>query len=282
MSIDVTTYALAKKYTDKKIVEAEFGEGAVLPDIENGDGDRSLQQKLDTQSWTSSNEWVKEYVKNSTPGANNGATINGTTNGNNVTINVGAFGKLSTMMNGKSQAMGGKAHAEGSKTIALENNSHTEGNETFAAGAHSHAEGNTTSAIGSASHAEGQSTVASGDYSHAEGVFSVASGHGTHAEGHSTANNTYTHAEGYGTIASGNYSHVSGTWNIEDLNNKDDDRGNYAVIVGNGIENKRSNAHTLDWYGNAWFAGDITINHEGKEYKISQIIEALKSLGKLQ
>ena len=35
----------------------------------------------------------------------------------------------------------------------------------------------------------------------------------------------------------------------------------YAHIVGNGTSNKnRSNAHTLDWEGNAWFAGDVYIN----------------------
>jgi hypothetical protein len=31
--------------------------------------------------------------------------------------------------------------------------------------------------------------------------------------------------------------------------------------VGNGIdENNRSNAHTVDWDGNAWFAGSLTFN----------------------
>lgn len=27
--------------------------------------------------------------------------------------------------------------------------------------------------------------------------------------------------------------------------------------MGNGSPSKRSNAHTLDWSGNAWFAGDV-------------------------
>ena len=35
---------------------------------------------------------------------------------------------------------------------------------------------------------------------------------------------------------------------------------NYAHIVGNGTANNaRSNAHTLDWEGNAWFAGSLTL-----------------------
>lgn len=37
-------------------------------------------------------------------------------------------------------------------------------------------------------------------------------------------------------------------------------RGEYVHIVGNGTaDDNRSNAHTLDWDGNAWFAGDIYI-----------------------
>lgn len=44
------------------------------------------------------------------------------------------------------------------------------------------------------------------------------------------------------------------------LVNKSSDRGEYAHIVGNGIsEDTRSNAHTLDWNGNAWFAGDVYV-----------------------
>lgn len=41
---------------------------------------------------------------------------------------------------------------------------------------------------------------------------------------------------------------------------KSKDRGSFAHIVGNGrSENERSNAHTLDWEGNAWFAGDVYV-----------------------
>ena len=39
---------------------------------------------------------------------------------------------------------------------------------------------------------------------------------------------------------------------MEDTDNQ------YVHIVGNGTSTKRSNAHTLDWNGNAWFAGNIT------------------------
>lgn len=126
-----------------------------------------------------------------------------------------------------------------------------EGSWTKASGLSSHAEGYSAIASGNYSHAEGHNTTASGDYSHAEGYGTTAK-HASHAEGEgTTASGNYSHAQGYNTIAKGNYSHVEGKFNIEDTENK------CAHIVGNGKYNDRSNAHTLDWQGNAWFAGDI-------------------------
>lgn len=62
-----------------------------------------------------------------------------------------------------------------------------------------------------------------------------------------------SHAEGYHTKASGENQHVQGKNNIEDTANK------YAHVVGNGESDiARSNAHTLDWSGNAWYAGKIS------------------------
>ena len=107
--------------------------------------------------------------------------------------------------------------------------------------------------VGDCSHAEGSDTTASGLYSHAEGKNTTASHDCSHAEGSdTTASGWYSHAEGYYTKASGRYSHVQGKYNIDDLNEK------YAHIVGNGIsDTARSNAHTLDWEGNAWYAGTV-------------------------
>ena len=94
--------------------------------------------------------------------------------------------------------------------------------------------------------------MASGSCSHAEG-YSLASGSHSHAEGRQTeASGSYSHAEGLNNIASGDYSHVQGKYNVADAAEK------YAHIVGNGTSNtKRSNAHTLDWSGNAWYAGTV-------------------------
>ena len=132
-------------------------------------------------------------------------------------------------------------------------NSHTEGDRTTASADFSHAEGDRTTASAGCCHAEGNETTASGYSSHAEGLSTTASGNYSHTEGsHTTASKDCSHAEGYYTMASGENSHVQGRYNINDSD------GKYAHIVGNGKSNTaRSNAHTLDWEGNAWFAGTV-------------------------
>ena len=122
--------------------------------------------------------------------------------------------------------IGNYSHAEGRETTASGHYSHTEGNKTTASGYSSHAEGSSAKALGSSSHAEGLSTEASGDYSHAEGS---------------------------STKASSFSQHVQGRLNIEDSSNV------YADIIGNGTLSKPSNAATVDWSGNAWFAGDVYV-----------------------
>lgn len=128
----------------------------------------------------------------------------------------------------------------------------------MASGMYSHAEGVDTKAYGYASHAEGEETLVLGRSSHAEGTNTEAIG-------------TYSHAEGYYTEASSDYQHVQGKWNVIDSSHK------YAHIVGNGTNGMyRSNAHTLDWNGNAWFAGDIYIggtnqNNGEKLAKVSEL-----------
>ena len=118
--------------------------------------------------------------------------------------------------------------------------SFAEGDNTTASGRYSHAEGSDTTASGTRSHAEGQSTTASGAHSHAEGNYTTASGQSSHAEG-------------FFTKASGVNQHAQGKYNIEDS------AGTYADIIGNGTSSKRSNAATVDWSGNAWYAGDVYV-----------------------
>ena len=94
-----------------------------------------------------------------------------------------------------------------------------------------------------------------GYYAFSEGYNTKSSGNSSHAEGNNTtASSDYSHAEGHGTTASSVYQHVQGKYNIVDSNNLD------AEIIGNGTSvSNRSNAATVDWNGNAWYAGDVYI-----------------------
>ena len=137
--------------------------------------------------------------------------------------------------------------------LASGSESCAEGTYTIAGGNVSHAEGLSTKALGAYSHTEGFSSVATKAYSHAEGQSTRSYGIAAHAEGsYCMATNTDAHAEGYNTIAASKYQHVQGKFNIEDALDV------YADIVGNGEINARSNAYTLDWSGNGWYAGKVS------------------------
>ncbi len=102
-----------------------------------------------------------------------------------------------------------------------------------------------------------------GNWSFTEGYNTTASGNNSHAEGSSTtASGLSSHAEGFSTTASGSYSHVQGKYNIEDSSNT------YADIIGNGTDRTaRSNAATVDWNGNAWYAGDVYVGSTSGTHK---------------
>ena len=112
--------------------------------------------------------------------------------------------------------------------------------------------------------------VATGNYSHAEGDRTKATAKAAHTEGCLTeARGMGSHAEGDATIACGKYTHVQGKWNIID-NVPEGNNGfsKYVHIVGNGnSDTERGNAHTLDWQGNAWFAGGVKVG--GKDWEDS-------------
>lgn len=108
------------------------------------------------------------------------------------------------------------------------------------------------STVGDCSTAEGYNNTAKGKYSHSEGVSTTAIGNASHSEGNSTtAIGDYAHSEGDNTIANGRSQHVQGKYNVEDTEDK------YAHIVGGGTYEERKNIHTLDWNGNAEFAGSV-------------------------
>ena len=87
----------------------------------------------------------------------------------------------------------------------------------------------------------------------------------------------YSHSEGEGTIAKGKAQHTQGKYNIIDEENK------YSHIIGNGnSDTERSNAHTVDWDGNAWYAGSVTaknfLDENGNPIGGSTDIEILESV----
>lgn len=194
-------------------------------------------------------------------------------------------------------ASSANAHAEGGSTTASGANAHAEGGSTIASAVCSHAEGASTRAKGLESHAEGAGTQAEGFAAHSEGTGTHADGNSSHAEGYNTlATGAYSHAGGYRnlpdeydddrwpewiqgehcvpgdkrkrtrivdeqTVVEGFVCTVENTDADWDDTHWENQQGkmNYAVIVGNGYGNDRSNAYCLDWDGNGHFAGDVYI-----------------------
>lgn len=198
-----------------------------------------------------------------------------TVNGEQVTASANAeiFGDYTSNI-----AIGQWSIAEGSGTVAKGRASHAEGAMTQALNDGTHTEGYQTKATGYWSHAEGELTVVSSYASHAEGSYctlpdgtkryGTSSGYASHVEGggcHTTG--SYAHAEGLATTASGAQSHVEGRYTIaaggaqhvEGIANIEDAAGKYIHIAGNGTFDQRSNAYTLDWDGNGWFAGNVYV-----------------------
>lgn len=154
----------------------------------------------------------------------------------------------------ESEARGYASHTEGQGTLTSKPQSHAEGLRTQANGQASHAEGMYGKANGKASCVSGYDCVADGDYSEAGGAITQANGEHSRAGGYGCkANGKGAFAFGRFAAANGEYSFVRGKLNLVDNNNK------YVEIVGNGDASKRSNAYTLDWNGNAWFAGNVEV-----------------------
>ena len=189
------------------------------------------------------------------------------------------YGKFSSSL-GRGTAAGSYSHAEGQAT-AYGSYTHAEGDTTTARGIATHAEGTHTEATSTGSHAEGGYTKAENNYAHAEGYTTQATDQAAHVEGISTeANSKGAHAEGLHTKASTNNpgAHVQGRANIPDAD------GKYAHIVGNGeitnLDNTGvtsvetySNAHTVDWNGNAWFQGEVYVGGEDQDNGAMKLVK---------
>ena len=145
--------------------------------------------------------------------------------------------------------VGQAAVAIGSDTVAVGNNSLAGGYQSKALEANAIALGSSTTASGTnGAMAVGRKTIASGQSSFATG--------------------TFTEASSKNQVTIGKYNTV-------------DTEDKYAFIVGNGTgtsESKRSNALTVDWDGNATFAGKVII--EGDKYAVtsSELAEVIDNL----
>ena len=172
---------------------------------------------------------------------------------NNYTANK-ASGYCSHAHGTNAKAMGDYSHADGFFTTANGECSSAHGDSSIASGRAATAQGCYTKATGVGANSQGFWTGAHGNYSFAQGFETKANGNNSVALGkQTTAANYHTVAEGWGTIASAECSHAQGKFNIEDTAQK------YLHIVGKGANaSSRSNAHTIDTAGNAWFGGSVT------------------------
>lgn len=118
-----------------------------------------------------------------------------------------------------------------------------------------------TKARGYCAFSSGASCIANGYAAHASGFATLADGDRSKSAGSSTvASGKNASSEGEYTLAWSDNQHVQGKHNITDS------KGKYAHIVGNGTDqNNRSNAHTLDWNGNAWFQGDVIVGGKSQD-----------------
>ena len=150
------------------------------------------------------------------------------------------------------------AFAHGLKSKATGSRSYAGGKESEATGVNAFAHGYKAKASSNTSFATGEDTEASGFYAVASGYKTKASGTCSNASGRDTEAQQYaSSAQGRGTIATSRNQSVRGAYNIPDTPNADGN-GKYADIVGGGKNaDDRANIYTLDWDGNAEFAGKV-------------------------
>ena len=163
---------------------------------------------------------------------------------NLVSIDAAAFGHDNDALGYQAVAFGRYNRVYGDRGTAFGYKNTVVGHEALA-------EGVKNNVYGYAGHVEGESNNVNGDYGHGEGWDNEVNGWAVHVEG--IANKGYGQAQ-----------HVQGMFNELDK------EGKYLHIVGNGTDyDKRSNAHTIDRDGNAWFAGGIILTSpDGTRYKI--------------
>ena len=190
-------------------------------------------------------------------------------------------------------ASGYGSHAEGNNPVASGYGSHAEGNYTEASGYASHAEGDYTVANRRGMHAEGKYNL----YDSAKYIDVVSSSiEFSWRNRYAASEYTFDANTGYYTLVNAepkneaviglyyaySFQYENGT--IDELEKPislidsnryqtekhqrklaADAQGKYVHVVGNGVSSARSNAYTLDWDGNGWFAGDVFVGGTGQD-----------------
>ena len=260
--------------------------------IVKDENDKYTQYMYIDDAWqnlgTTTPEDLNKQTLNMKNGTGSGAVVEGLEKWEHVDSKTGE----TIISTSKNYASGDLSHAEGNKTKALAAASHAQGQNTTAdiGAVGSHVEGFSTKTGAPYSHAEGVRSIAAGNAAHAEGRNCIALAQDSHAENQYTrAFARGSHVQGGGTYATQweRYTHISGVNNdINDVAQDGDTRktvkitahtltgdvatdstgkplieqlflGKYAEVVGNGLsEETRSNARTLDWYGNSYVAGE--------------------------
>lgn len=142
--------------------------------------------------------------------------------------------------------------ASGYCSVALGYSCKTESSQSIALGYMAEVKGYTGIAMGYQAKTEGSEGVAIGSYNEAKGGQSLALGC------HSSTSSYNSVAIGYYAKALSSHQTAMGKFNIEDT------EGKYALIFGGGEYDTPKNIFTLDWSGNAWFAGSI-LNQNGED-----------------
>lgn len=171
-----------------------------------------------------------------------------------------ASGKCSVSAGNKARALSASAISLGFSTTA--GREEPDPNNSALTGEYCVAMGWKATANGLRDVALGNNPTASGGYGAVSlGSNTTASGQTSLAIGcSSTAKEKYSNAIGWRVIASSPYQTVVGKANIADSSNA------YMFILGNGTsDTARSNAMTVDWDGNAWFAGTVTVGDDQQE-----------------
>ncbi len=225
-------HQLDKKYISRDVVNEIYGLGKLVEQQNS-----VLSSKMDMDNPTGDGSFSLNRRANSVVGGYSFAA-----------------GKNTTASGISSFAVGTNTTASGNSSFAAGENSKASSDYSFVAGENATASGGYSFATGFGATASGYSSFAAGRSNTASGGYSFTAGGGT------TASGGYSFAAGEGTTASGNHSFVTGKFNVQDTSNK------YAHIIGNGPSGySKSNAYTLDWNGNGWFAGDVFVGGSSQD-----------------